>query len=615
MASITLSSKVNQYERAILRQIKALDKLEQTEYSDPEEKKQARKDGYALLQEMFSAFVQAVRIAYEGEKDPVYAAEASKRLKKLLEGFVKGHTPGHLDIWGLEKRHFARKEPMSWPVTIYYNLLLVEARNRVLDSYFQYLERRRRPQERFYMPSRKQFVKFGITQAFQDILDDKLDIICLSMPPGTKKTTFEKFFMTGVIGWYPTEFSLFYSHSGDITKMFYKSTLDIVTDQIEYCWGEIFPDLAVNETDAKTLQFNVGPYKSFPSMQTTSIGAKNAGKVRASKFLLVDDLIGSIQEALNKNTLEKIWQAYATDGLQRKTVDENDVPCKEIHIATRWSVRDVIGRLQELYPHNSRVKFISVPALDPKTDRSNFEFEFRGFSTEFFKQQRKVFDEISFNCLYQQKPMEREGLLYPADELRRFITMPEREPDAILAVCDTKTKGIDYMVLPVLYQYGTDYYMVDCVCDDNSDFGVQKRKIADIIEKHSIQRLEFESNVGGDRLADDVAAMIATTVPTCSITTKYTETNKEARIMYNADFVKRNILFRTEDKYSPRGDYGRFMEMLCTYTLIGRNAHDDVPDALANFTLFVRRETRTASVMAVKNPFMWEERDYAYFGY
>lgn len=97
------------------------------------------------------------------------------------------------------------------------------------------------------------------------------------------------------------------------------------------------------------------------------------------------------------------------------------------------------------------------------------------FSEKYFNDAKESMDEISFNCLYQQKPVEREGLLLPPDKLKRFffdredvpdgctdeyVVMPKREPDAIWAVCDTKDKGTDFESLPIAYQYGDKFFFL-----------------------------------------------------------------------------------------------------------------------------------------------------------
>lgn len=480
---------------------------------------------------------------------------------------------------------------------LYWRIMLFEAQNRQFDSYLMYVEKDRPYEERFYQPRRRCFRKIGLIQAIQSMIDDELDGLCISLPPGTGKTTLSKFLISAVIGWWPKEYNLFFSHSADITRMYYDGALDIVTSP-EYNWASVFPDLKVSQQNAKMQQFNVGKYKPFPSLNTASVGSEMAGKVRASKFLMVDDMIGKIEEALNKNTLDKLWNIYATDALQRM-VDG----CKQIHIATRWSVHDVIGRLQSIHENNKRWCFIAVPDIDPKTGESNFMFDVNGFSTEFYNNQALVMDDISYQCLYKNQPVEREGLLYHESELRRYLSLPVGEPDAILGVCDTKASGVDFMVLPVMYQYGDDFYMVDTICDDSSDFNFQYARISNIIFQHNMQQCEFESNAGGDRIAWEVKQRLDAVSCRCNVTTKPTETNKETRIIVNSDWIKKHVLFKDKSLYTPKDDYGRFMSMLVTYSVSGKNKHDDVPDCLANFALFITRKLNFRPTIIMQSPF------------
>lgn len=553
---------------------------------------------------VIDAYIEAATTALIREQKRRYGLTLTARCKELLEQRVKQLTGG--TMWDLEKYCFANKTNYEI-LEKYYSVLLMEAQNRVLDSYFQYLEKKREPQERFYMPKRKQLLRIGLIDQLQDMLEDKADILCISMPPGSGKTTLSKFFISGVIGWYPRDFNLFFSHSGDIARMYYDGAYDIVGNREEYTWGEIFPNLRVTQTNAKMQQFNIGRYKPFPSLQCTSRGSNNAGVVRASKFLMVDDLIAGIEEALNKNILDKLWNIYSVDARQRK-IDG----CKEIHIATRWSVHDVIGRLQREYEGNERVRFISVPDIDPETGKSNFDYEFNGFTVEFFEDQERLMDDISYRCLYKQEPIEREGLLYHEDELRRYLTLPNREPDAVLGVCDTKSKGADYMFLPCVYQYDNDYYLVDCVFDDNADFGVQEERCTDLIMQHNMQQCQFESNVGGDRFAENVAKRVKDLGGRCNITTKPTETNKETKIFVNADWVKKNILFPDKSLYAPKSDIGRMMSQLMSYSVSGKVPHDDAADGWAMFALYVTADRSYSRVEAIVNPFRYGGSVYGY---
>lgn len=551
-------------------------------------------------EQVINAYVDACSVAINGEKDIEYGLQLTKRAKELIEDFCKAKTGG--TIWDLEKYAFDHKTTYEL-INKKYEVLLLEAQNKIVDSYFQYIEKKREPKDRFYMPRRKQLIKIGLVDALQGMIDDKYDILCVSLVPGAGKSTIEKFFHSAVAGWFPKDYSLFYSHSGDITRMYYDGVYDIVTNDDDYAWHDIFPNLSVTSTNAKMEQFNIGKYKPFPSVQCTSVGSKNAGKVRASKFLLVDDMIGGIEEALNPTILDKLWDKYAVDARQRKTQDTDGKPCKEIHIATRWSVHDVIGRIQNMYVGNPRVKTISVPDVDPVTGESNFDYEYGGFTKEFFADQQLLMDEISYRCLYKQEPIEREGLLFPDDKIRRYFNLPHGEPEIITAQCDTKGKGTDYFVMPILQKYGEDYYCVDCVCDNTADYEMQYENASNTLVNNQVQECEFERNAGGDRVAMEVNKRVENKGWICNITDVPTETNKEARIFQCSNWILQHIIFKDQSLYKPNEPYGVMVSLLKRYSVTGKKQLDDVPDVFSNFALRMTQGSRIAKVEAVHNPF------------
>lgn len=553
-----------------------------------------------INEQVIDVYCEAVNTAFANEKDIAYGLELSARCKEIIETYCLNSSGG--TIWDLEKYAFSEKVDYEI-IERFYSVLLLEAQNKNVDSFFRYIERKRDPKERFYMPRRKQFLKIGLVDALQGMIDDKYDILCISLIPGAGKTTIEKFFNAAIIGWYPKDFNLFYSHSGDITRMYYDGMYDIVTNADEYAWNEIFPNLSVTNTNAKMEQFNVGKYKPFPSVQCTSVGSKNAGKVRASKFLLVDDMIGGIEEAMNPMILDKLWNKYAVDARQRKIQDTTGHNCKEIHIATRWSVHDVIGRIQNMYEGNSRVKVISVPDIDPVTGESNFDYEFSGFDVAFFEDQQLLMDDISYRCLYKQEPIEREGLVFPDDKIRRYLNLPHGEPDIITAQCDTKGKGTDYFVLPILQKYGDDYYCVDCVCDNTADYEMQYENAANALVNNKVQECEFERNAGGDRVAMEVNKRVEAKGWICNITDTPTETNKEARIFQCSNWILQHIIFKDQSLYTPKEPYGVMMSLLKRYSVSGKKQLDDVPDVFSNFAVRITKGSRTAKVEAAINPF------------
>lgn len=550
---------------------------------------------HGLSEEAIDALIMAADTAINSEHDLEYGLKVSKLAKAAVDSFVRRRTGGG-SIFDLDS--YCNLNRTTYDIReLWYRALRVEAPH-LFESYLLYLERNRDERNKLYFPKMKQLNKHGVIQAMQDLEDNKLNRVCLSMPPGTAKTTLEKFFCSWVIGRDIEGYSIFFSHSDDITRMFYKGALDIMTSD-EYTFNEIFPECVLQATDAKAETINFGKYKPFASLQCSSIGAKNAGKIRASKYIFLDDLIGRLEEALNPNILEKIWNIYAVDLKQRKLNED----VKELIIATRWSVKDVIGRVQMLYENDPKMRVIAIPDIDPVTGKSNFDYKYNGMSVAFFEDQALAMDEISYKCLYKQEPIEREGLLYHDEDLMRYLTLPERESDAVLGVCDVKNKGTDYMFLPVFKQYGEKFYFVDCICDDNADFGIQEERCSDILVKWNVQQCRFESNNGGDRFAENVTADVDAKKGRCNITTKFTESNKETKIIVNADWVKKHVVFPDKSLYAPKSDMGKAMSELFTYSIAGRNVHDDIPDGMAQFALMVTEDRSYARAEAIKNPF------------
>lgn len=448
------------------------------------------------------------------------------------------------------------------------------------DAYLLFVEKDRDPEDRYYQPRRNKL--YWLVQKMQRLLDDELDILSISMPPGTGKTTLGEFFISFVMGHYPNTPNLMSSHSGFMTRMFYDAVLNIITSN-EYCWAEVFPDVVFEGNNAKEETINLGRWQPFKTLTCRPIRGSLTGVTRCEGFLYVDDLVSGIEEALSIDRLDKLYGEYTTDLKSRKKKK-----AKEIHIATRWSVHDVIGRLERMYEGNPRAEFIAVPDIDPKTGKSNFDYDYDvGFDEKYFADMEMSMDDVSYRCLYKSDPIEREGILYHPTELKRYLGgLPDREPDSILGICDTKDTGTDYNFLGVFYQYGDLYYLEDLVFK-NIDPGTLDELNSDMLVKHHVQQCQFESNKEGSRTANEVEKLVKEKGGRCHITKKYTTQNKETKIIVNSDWVKKHVVFKDPEEYEPKSDYGIMMSFLCSYTQLGKNKHDDAPDTLAMFAQYV----------------------------
>lgn len=459
-------------------------------------------------------------------------------------------------------------------------LLFLAQEHKDFDSYLLYVEKNRDPEDRYYQPRRNKI--YWLVQKMQRLIDDELDILSISMPPGTGKTTLGEFFISFVMGHYPNTPNLMSSHSGFMTRMFYDAVLNIITSN-EYCWSDVFPDIVFEGNNAKEETINLGRWQPFKTLTCRPIRGSLTGVTRCEGFLYVDDLVSGIEEALSIDRLDKLYGEYTTDLKSRKKKK-----AKEIHIATRWSVHDVIGRLERMYEGNPRAEFIAVPDIDPQTGKSNFDYDYDvGFDEKYFHDMEMSMDDVSYRCLYKSDPIEREGILYHPTELQRYIGgLPDREPDSILAICDTKDTGTDYNFLGVFYQYGDRYYLEDLVFK-NIDPGTLDELNSDMLVKNHVQQAQFESNKEGSRTANEVERLVKAKGGRCHITKKYTTQNKETKIIVNSSWVKEHVIFKDITEYEPKSDYGVMMSFLCSYTQLGKNKHDDAPDTLAMFAQFV----------------------------
>ena len=444
------------------------------------------------------------------------------------------------------------------------------------DCYMRFMEWERDPEKRFYLP-RRRIIKPMWVDHIQDLIDGKLELLTLSCPPGTGKSTLGMFLLSFVMGRDPDKPNLASAHSGTLTESFYKGVLSFISDP-EYTYKEIFPyEIADKNGMQQTIDLD-RPHR-FSTLTCRAINASLTGATRCEGLLYMDDMCSGIEEAMNPERLDGLWNKITNDLLSRKKMG-----CKTINIATRWSVRDPIGRQEMLYEGMKGYRFIKCPALNDDME-SNFDYDYNvGFDTKYFMDMKANLDDVSFRALFMNEPIEREGLLFSRDELRYYYSLPKnedgtiREPDCIISIADTKDKGADYGVLPVAYVYGEDLYIEDVVCNNGKPETVEGQ-FTEILLRHRVQLCRFESNAAGGKVGDKIAEEVARRGGITHITKKFTTSNKDTRIQVNSPFIKNHMLFKSEFKKTL--PYGLFMSMLTSYVLTGKNKHDDVPDALS----------------------------------
>lgn len=446
------------------------------------------------------------------------------------------------------------------------------------DSFMTYIELDRKPEKRFYAP-RKHYLK-PMVQGFQDVLDGKLRLLTISMPKRAGKSQTGINFVNMLSGKFPDRSTLMEGTGDDLIKSFYNGCLEYLTVPNEYLFYDVFPDARLVQTNADTKTVNLKSKSRFPTIMCRSIDARQVGLSEATNVLYLDDCVEGREEAKNRQRLDDKWEVISGD-IMGRAIEGTPM----VFTGTRYSLYDPIGRVQE---HAQREgwawRAIEIPALDLVTDESNYEYEREGkkvFTTAYFREQRELLSAEQFESEFQQQPFEAKGLLFNKDELNYFFELPkDREPDTTIAVGDTAESGSDSTSMPVAKIYGSDVYIVDVVFDD-SPAEVTKPECAKCLIENKVASAVFESNNAGQYFARDVDQIIRERGYSVGIRTKRTISNKQTRIEFASDNIKKNFYFKHPSTYKRGSQYWNFMKEVTTYTRSGKVPHDDAPDSLS----------------------------------
>lgn len=495
------------------------------------------------------------------ETDFTAAHGTNKRLKDLCAGMMDkvpmSQVEGFYSLW---RRGLLFEAPFDF------------------DSYLTYIELDRKLEKRFYQP-RKHYLKRYV-DAYQKILDGGLDFLSISMPKRAGKSQLGINFTNMLSGKFPEKATLMEGTGDDLVNSFYKGCLEYLQTPSEYLFYDVFPESKLVQTNADTKTLNLMNKSRFPTIMCRSIDARQVGLSEATNLLYLDDCVEGREEAKNRQRLDEKWEVISGDIIGRAIEGTPIVIC-----GTRYSLYDPIGRLQEeMKKQNKRCEIIETPALDLVTDESNFEYIRDGkkvFTTQYFRDQRDMLSAEQFESEFQQQPFEAKGLLFPEGNLNRFFELPvDKEPDTIIAACDTADKGADYCAMPIAAVYGQEVYIIDVVFDDSTP-EVTKPEVAKALINNKVVSAMFESNNAGSYFARDVQDILKSREYMCSIRTKRTISNKQTRIEFASDNILKHFYFKHPSTYARNSQYAEFMRQVTTYTRSGKVAHDDGADSLS----------------------------------
>lgn len=439
----------------------------------------------------------------------------------------------------------------------------------VFNKYLELDEDHSNPNKAFYHHRKDHMGE--VFKAFNDMeMYDAYDTLIIMMPPRVGKTTTELRFMSWIIGKYPEETQLTTSYSDNITTSFYIGVMEVIQSAR---FQHVFPDAKLVAQNAKREEIWLKVLKRYPSILFIPIGGSMTGRSEASRYVFCDDLVSGIEEALSLVRLGNLWQKYSVNVRQRKKDG-----CKEVHVATPWSVHDPISRLAVEHADNPRCKILKLSCYDEHGE-SNFDFA-GGFSTAYYNDLENGMDEITFGALYKQEPIEREGLLYHKEDLSYFFETPDEKPDTIIAVCDSKNLGKDNVSAIVGEVYDNTVYITDIVYDQSLP-EITTHRVAELFIRNNVVRADVELNNGGNFYAQFIDDKIRASGGRTSIRIFFSSNNKNVKIVTYSDFVKTTFVFKDPSTYHAKSDYARFMADMFKWTQIGKNPFDDAPDSVA----------------------------------
>lgn len=446
------------------------------------------------------------------------------------------------------------------------------------DAYLQAVEYGKPLDKKFYLPRRHYLRRY--VEGYQEVLEGKLDFLSISMPKRCGKSQLGINFTNMLSGKFPDRSTLMEGTGDDLVQSFYKGCLEYIQQPNDYHFYDIFPESKLVQTNADTKVINLLHKSRFPTVMCRSIDARQVGLSEATNLLYLDDCVEGREEAKNRQRLDDKWEVISGDIIGRAIEGTPIVIC-----GTRYSLYDPIGHLQEeMQKQGKRCKIIETPALDPVTDESNFEYIREGrkvFTTQYFRDQREMLSAEQFESEFQQQPFEAKGILFPEASLNRYFELPvDREPDSIIAVCDTADKGADYCSMPIAAVYGDEVYIVDVVFDDSPP-EVTKPECAKALMDNLVVAGTFESNNAGTYFARDVQQILTDRKYVCNIRTKRTISNKQTRIEFASDNIIKHFYFKDPSLYARNSQYAMFMKQITTYTRSGKVPHDDAPDSLS----------------------------------
>lgn len=565
---------------------------------------------HGISEDVINAYVQAVKVALQTEKDREYGLKVSARAKSIINQFSIENSIG--DIWAVERYQQDKELTPYNIVDQYYNLLKYE-HEYLFESFMLYMEKKRYYKERFYQPRINPLRQ--VAQLIQDLYDDKLDEGMVFCPGRIGKTQIVKMGNLWFGSNRPERSNLYSAYSDKITSGFYDGTNELITDPT-YTYLELYPNNVEKKpiTDGKDLTIDLVRKKTYPTFTMRSIYGTLNGACDCDGLGIYDDLFSGIDEALSEDRQNTVWGKFDNNFMPRIKPGK----AKLLGIGTRWAPRDVQGRRLELLSNDPeyadiRHREIIIPALN-ENNESNFDYPYKlGYSTLDYKRRMASFesndDMASWLAQYQQEPIERKGQMFNVDNMN-FFKQAEIEgirPDRIFAANDPAYGGGDFVSMPICYEIDGEFYITDVVYNDG-DKEITIPEVTSRMESHldkfanKTAEVHFEETKSTKAYREECEKIWKT--DGYPINTSHdpadNKTAKMDRIKNHAPDIRK--LHFVDMRYQTK-EYRKYFQNIISCTYEGKMKHDDGVDSTAQLCDMIYGNKRArAKVEAVKNP-------------
>lgn len=386
----------------------------------------------------------------------------------------------------------------------------------------------------------------------------------LSLPPGHGKSYTVQLFSMWLFGINIKNEIVSVSYNEKLSEQFGKAVRDGIEEKIEgdlsiLNYNDIFPATKLKYGSASKSNWSLeGRHHSYlaTSFNGTLTGMRgNIG--------IIDDPVKDAETAYNENELQNQWNWYCNTFLSRMV--EGSI---QILVGTRWSSKDLFGRLLELEPDEWYV--LKLPAYDRETDTMLCPSL---LSKESYLSKQKLMNPEIFIANYQQICIDIQNRLYSSFKTYKPNELPEFEQ--IISYCDTADTGNDYLCNIIAGIYDRQAYVLDVYYTQDA-MEITEPEVAKRLYDNNVNVAHIESNNGGRGFARNVERILRQVYKTRRVIIRWfhQSKNKKARILSNASNVMNNLIFPENWNIL----YPDYYEAMTSCSRKGKNKFDDAPD-------------------------------------